>query len=97
MIRKMLGLAFEAAKVELEHWRNPAPAFVEPVVEMVPAVNEAVEVSVTSAVTTPVASWRHSTKGHVDALAATACPDCGEAKQVGWYVCAACRPRKAAS
>lgn len=94
MIRKMLGLALEAAKEEIRIWKNPAPML--PEVET-PPVEEAVEVSAPSEVTTPVASWRHSPKGHMDALASKACPDCGSAKQVGWYVCAACRPRKTAS
>jgi hypothetical protein len=91
----MLGLIVEAAKVELTHRRTP---LLEPAVETVPAINEAVEVSVTSAVTTPDRSrWRGNSKRMQEALDATKCPDCDAPKAVGWFQCEHCRPRKAAS
>jgi hypothetical protein len=92
MIRKMLGLAWEAAKVELEQWKNPTPAgaLIEPVVEDVPAINEVVTVSA------PIASAPSANKSatsnkwqspafHVETLNSKVCPDCGEPKSVGWY------------
>ncbi len=87
MIRKMLGLAWEAAKVELANRRTPLLA---PAVETVPAIDEAVEVSVTSAVTTPDRSRWQSPAFHTQTLASTKCPDCGEEKRVGWYRCSPC-------
>jgi hypothetical protein len=92
MIRKMLGLAWEAAKVEVTRRKTP---LLEPAVETVPAINEAVEVSVTSAVRTP--EWRRTSGGLSAALDATTCPDCDAPKATGWFQCASCRPKKAAS
>jgi hypothetical protein len=97
MIRKMLGLIVEAAKVEIAHRKTPLLA---PAVETVPAI-EAVEVSVTSAVTTPDLRWQ-SPKFHTDTLASKVCPDCSEEKRIGWYRCQLCTKvavgaRKAAS
>jgi uncharacterized protein (UPF0212 family) len=87
MFRKMLKLAVEAAKVEIDHWKTPAPALVEPVVEHVPAINEAVEVA--AAVRTPDLRWQ-SPAFHMETLRSTTCPDCGEEKRVGWYRCSLC-------
>lgn len=89
MIRKMLGLALEAAKEEIRIWKNPAPMLPEPAVET-PPVDEVVEVSVTSAVTTlDLSSWRRSTKGHTETLASTKCA-CGADKNKGDYFCQPC-------
>ncbi len=96
MFRKILSLAVEAVKVEIAHRRTP---LLEPVVEEVPAIDEAVEVSATPAVTTPDRSRWQSPAFHTDTLASTKCPDCGEEKRVGWYRCSPCGidAKKAAS
>lgn len=96
MIRKMLGLAWEAAKVEIDLRRNPPPALEEHI-ESAPAPEP--PRSVTAAVTS--SKWM-STKFQMEALAAKTCPDCGVEKKVGSYRCVPCwetavAARKAAS
>lgn len=102
MIRKMLGLAWEAAKVEWGHWKNPGAAFEKTSGNKADASNlPRPTVSTTTpargpeeAGTISKPSWRSNGPGLMAALASTSCPDCGGPKDVHWFQCAACRPAK---
>jgi hypothetical protein len=97
MIRQMLKLAFEAAKVEA---RNLVDAVVPPGVAAGhdsrgdtpgsgsdPGQDE-VSTKPVQAVA-PSTKWQ-SPQFHVDALGSRVCPDCDEPKRVGAYRCGAC-------
>ena len=98
MIRKMLGLAWEAAKVEWGHWKNPGAEFEKTSGNKADASDlPRPTVSTTTpargpeeAGTISKPSWRTSSAGHVAALNSTSCPDCGAEKKVGWYRCSSC-------
>ena len=88
MLRQMLKLAADAAKVELERWRNPGaepvpaalpePTPPEPTPEAKPATTIATD-----------SPWRSSAY-HVQVLARVECPFCNGSKDVGAYMCRAC-------
>ena len=87
MIRQILKLAADAAKVEIDRWRNPG-AEPEPIAVTPVAVLPEPEPS-----PAPVTRWSSTTQGHTQALASTSCPDCGVAKKVGAYRCAPCHQK----
>lgn len=97
MIRKMLGLALEAAKEEIRIWKNPAPMLPEPLAETPVEEIRSVPVESNAYQSPPVSSWRGNSQRMHEALGSTKCPDCEAPKEAGWFQCAACRTKKAAS
>lgn len=90
MIRQMLRLAVDAARVEIDIRRNPPPALAEPaqptttatIAELAPVVDRDVKPAKDN-------RWESPTF-HVETLRSETCPDCGEPKKVGSYRCAPC-------
>jgi len=84
MIRQLLKLAVDAAKVEYGRWRNPGTA-TEP--EQAPELEPEAPPPVPA--TPPASKWT-STAYHTQVLASTECPFCNGAKSVGAYMCKPC-------
>lgn len=84
MIRQLIGRIADAAIARLD--RVVAPPKATP-----PAAAMAPDPSAPQTTPAPqVMSKWSSPAFHIEALASAACPDCGEAKKVGWYRCSGC-------
>jgi hypothetical protein len=82
MIRQMLALAYEAAKVEARRFAEALEEATEP-----PPVEQAPAPEPTQFA--PPSKWS-SPAFHVEALGSRVCPDCDEPKRVGAYRCPKC-------
>lgn len=88
MIRQVLKLAVEAAKVELRRlFDDIDEADAE---EAPPIVAAPVQVTAASAKVTPERSKWCSSAYHMKALGSPTCLECGAEKKVGAYMCKAC-------
>jgi hypothetical protein len=85
-LRRFVGLAAEALKVEAKRWLDPADKSDAP--EPPPVV---------VAPSKPTSKW-HSSAYHVEVLGSSVCPDCEQPKKAGAYRCPPCTTiaRKAA-
>jgi hypothetical protein len=79
LVRQILSLAWQAAKVEIARRKDPAPEPAPPVA-----------VKVTPAPAPKASSKWESNAFHTEALKSKTCPDCGEPKKIGSYRCAPC-------
>jgi hypothetical protein len=90
VIRQMLRLAVEAAKIEASRLVTALAPPGVPVPTSEPApIAEPVAVQPPPSEPAPASKWS-SPAFHVETLKSTTCPDCDGPKKVGWYRCPKC-------